>query len=152
MPYVLLADGDVPFDPADIQVLAASVPQYDVIVGRRIRRADHLIRRLNGRAWTLMVSALFGLKIGDIDCGFKLFKRECIEDLSLRARGAMISTELMARIAGRGARIKEVGVKHLPRRAGEQSGANFMVVMRAFRELFKLYGELRTEQRRTRSH
>ena len=63
----------------------------------------------------------------------------------LRAHGAMISTELMARVAGRGARITEVDVSHLPRLAGEQSGANLKVVARAFKELFSLYRELKNE-------
>ncbi|MGC1341632.1 MAG: hypothetical protein WA854_04865, partial [Candidatus Binataceae bacterium] len=74
-------------------------------------------------------------------------KRELLDAMELRAHGAMISTELMARLIGRGARIKEVDVQHLPRTAGEQSGANLRVVMRAFRELFVLYAELRAERR-----
>jgi len=60
----------------------------------------------------------------------------------------MISTELMARLAGAGARVREVQVTHLPRLAGEQSGANLKVVMRAFKELLQLYGELRREQKK----
>ncbi len=148
MPYVMLSDGDGQFDSKDIEKLAAFMPEYDVVVGRRARRADHLMRRINGKAWTLLVRAVLGVTISDIDCGFKMFKRELLEGMELRAHGAMISTELMARLQGRGARIKEVDVQHLPRTAGEQSGANLRVVTRAFRELFVLYGELRAERRR----
>jgi glycosyltransferase involved in cell wall biosynthesis len=147
-PYVVLADGDGQFDPKELARLADFVPEYDVVVGKRIRRADHLMRRINGKAWTLLVRAVLGIGISDIDCGFKLFKREFLDGLELRAHGAMISTELMARVAGRGAKIKEVGVSHLPRLAGEQSGANLKVIARAFKELFVLYGELRAEHRR----
>ncbi len=148
MPYVMLSDGDGQFDPKDVEKLAAFMPEFDVVVGRRARRADHLIRRINGKAWTLLVRVVLGVTITDIDCGFKMFKRELLEGMELRAHGAMISTELMARLMGRGARIKEVDVQHLPRTAGEQSGANLRVVMRAFRELFVLYAELRAERRR----
>jgi glycosyltransferase involved in cell wall biosynthesis len=147
-PYIVLADGDGQFDPKEVESLAAYVPEYDVVVGRRIRRADHLMRRINGRAWTLLVRIVLGVGISDIDCGFKLFKREFLDAMELRAHGAMISTELMARVAGRGAKIKEVGVHHLPRLAGEQSGADFRVIARAFKELFTLYGELRAERHR----
>lgn len=146
-PYVLLCDGDGQFDPGDIAALARKTPKYDVVVGRRVTRADPLMRRLNGKAWTMLVRLLFGLKIHDIDCGFKLFKRDFLDGLELRAQGAMISTELMARIAGRGARVCEVDVRHLPRLTGEQSGANLKVILRAFRELFRLFNELRTERR-----
>jgi glycosyltransferase involved in cell wall biosynthesis len=147
-PYVLLADGDGQFDPKEVEALAAFVPEYDVVAGKRIRRADPLMRRINGKAWTTLVRIVLGIPITDIDCGFKLFKRELLEGMELRANGAMISTELMARLAGRGAKIKEVGVHHLPRMAGEQSGANFKVIMRAFRELFALYGELKAERQK----
>lgn len=147
LPYVMLSDGDGQFDPRDVEKLASFVPEYDVVAGHRARRADPLMRRINGRAWTMLVRVLLGITISDIDCGFKLFKREMLDGMELRAHGAMISTELMARLAGRGARVKEVEVGHLPRLAGEQSGANLRVVMRAFKELFILYGELREERR-----
>jgi glycosyltransferase involved in cell wall biosynthesis len=143
MPYVLLCDGDGQFDAAQVARLAAMVPACDVVAGRRAHRADPFMRRLNGRVWTALVRMLFGIRITDIDCGFKLFKREFLHDLDLRARGAMISTELMVKVAARGARICEVDVAHLPRLAGEQSGASVKVILRAFRELYDLYGELR---------
>lgn len=151
MPYVLLCDGDGQFDASQTAILAAKVPEYDVVVGRRVHRADPFMRRLNGRVWTGLVRLLFGVSITDIDCGFKLFKRQFLQDLNLRARGAMISTEVMVKVAARGARICEVDVAHLPRLAGEQSGANLKVIMRAFRELFDLYGELRRGEAGTTS-
>jgi glycosyltransferase involved in cell wall biosynthesis len=143
MPYVLLCDGDGQFDAADLKLLAARMTDYDVAAGYRIRRADPLMRRINGKAWTLLVQMLFGLHIRDIDCGFKLFRRKFLDGLELRAHGAMISTEVMALVSRRGARICEVGVNHKPRMAGEQSGNNFAVIARAFRELFGLYRELK---------
>jgi glycosyltransferase involved in cell wall biosynthesis len=148
LPYVLLCDGDGQFDAAELAAMVPMVGNCDVVVGRRVRRADRLVRRLNGQAWTALVRLLFGIKITDVDCGFKLFKRESIQDLDLSARGAMISTELMVKVAARGARICEVEVGHLPRLAGEQSGANPKVILRAFAELFHLYGELRTHHKK----
>jgi len=145
-PYVLLCDGDGQFDPADIELMTPFVPEYDVVSGRRARRADPLMRRINGAAWSGLVRVLLGITISDIDCGFKLFKREKLDGMELRAHGAMISTELMARLAGRGAKVKEIDVAHLPRLTGEQSGASFKVVMRAFKELVTLYRELKAER------
>jgi glycosyltransferase involved in cell wall biosynthesis len=145
-PYVLLCDGDGQFDPSDVERLTPFVPEYDVVAGHRVRRADHLMRRVNGKAWTMLVRVLLGITISDIDCGFKLFKREKLDGMELRAHGAMISTELMARLAGRNAKVKEVDVRHLPRLTGEQSGANLKVVARAFKELIALYRELRAER------
>ncbi|HTY56530.1 MAG TPA: glycosyltransferase family 2 protein [Candidatus Binataceae bacterium] len=147
MPYVLLCDGDGQFDPNDIALLAAKVPECDVVVGHRVSRADPLMRRVNGKAWTTLMRLMFSIKISDIDCGFKLFHRDFLEGLTLRAQGAMISTELMARVTARGARVGEAEVRHMPRVAGEQSGANLKVIMRAFRELGPLYSELRAQRR-----
>src|SRR5262249_61260433 len=100
---------------------------HDAIIGGRVRRADPLTRRLNGHAWTILMRLLFGIRSRDVDCGFKLFRRDLIDAARLRARGAMISAELLARMAGEYARIREVEVHHLPRRSGEQSGANVRV-------------------------
>jgi glycosyltransferase involved in cell wall biosynthesis len=142
-PYVLLSDGDGQFDPADSVQLAAKIMDNDVVVGRRVQRADRLIRRLNGKAWSILMRLLFGIRITDVDCGFKLFRRDVLAGLELEAAGAMITTELMAKLAGRGARITEVGVRHLPRLTGEQSGNSMRVIARAFKELFTLYWKLR---------
>jgi glycosyltransferase involved in cell wall biosynthesis len=147
MTWVLLSDGDGQFDPADVRSLAERTPEYGVVVGRRIHRADPLMRRINGKAWTILVRMMFGLHISDMDCGFKLFRRDLLQDMELHAKGAMITTELMARLSGRRAHICEVGVKHLPRLAGEQTGANVKVIMRAFKELFELYRELKAAAR-----
>jgi glycosyltransferase involved in cell wall biosynthesis len=147
-PYVLLSDGDGQFDPADCALLAAKVRDYDVVVGRRVHRADPVIRRFNGKAWSILMRVLFGIRITDLDCGFKLFQRNALATLELQAQGAMITTELIAKLAGRGARITEVDVHHLPRLAGEQSGNSLGVIVRAFKELFGLYWQLRSRRRR----
>jgi glycosyltransferase involved in cell wall biosynthesis len=143
LPYVLLCDGDGQFAPDDLLAMAAKMGAHDVVVGNRIRRADPLMRRLNGKAWSILMNQLFGLRLTDIDCGFKLFRREMLDGLELDAKGAMITTELLAKLAQRGARMTEVGVRHLPRRSGEQSGNSPKVVLRAFGELFILYRKLK---------
>jgi glycosyltransferase involved in cell wall biosynthesis len=142
-PYVLLCDGDGQFDPKDVRLLAARIHDHDVVVGRRKRRADHLIRRVNGKSWSLLMRLLFRIRISDIDCGFKLFRRDVLDGIELRAHGAMVTTEIMARLASRGARVCEIDVKHLPRLTGEQSGNSLKVVLRAFHELFLLYADLK---------
>lgn len=147
-PWVVLCDGDGQFEVSDIARLVAKVPEYDVVVGHRAYRADPLMRRVNGKAWTALMRLLLGIHISDIDCGLKLFRRDLLEGMDLQAKGAMISAELMAQLAGRGAKICEVDVRHLPRVAGEQSGASLKVIARAFRELFLLYGRLRRARRK----
>lgn len=142
-PFLLLADGDGQFDPSEMSKLTSRIDNYDVVIGRRAQRADNLMRRINGKAWTGLARVLFGLQITDMDCGFKLFRREAVTGIVLHSNSAMITTELMARLAGRKARICEVDVTHLPRVAGEQTGNSPLVVLNAFREMFALYRDLR---------
>src|SRR6478609_1684206 len=86
---------------------------------------------------------LFGLKIRDIDCAFKVFRRDLVQNLTLRSRGAMLSAEILIRLSRSGVTIKEVPVSHLPRVAGSPTGAKPSVILRALREMIELYwGEL----------
>jgi glycosyltransferase involved in cell wall biosynthesis len=146
-PWAVLCDGDGQFEPSDIGRLVTKVPDYDVVVGRRAHRADPLMRRVNGKAWTVLMRLFLGIRISDIDCGLKLFRRDLLEGIDLQAKGAMISAELMVYLAGRGANTCEVDVRHLPRLAGKQTGASIKVILRAFKELLLLYGRLRQARR-----
>ncbi len=150
-PFLLLCDGDGQFDPAEMPKLISRIDGYDVVIGRRAHRADNIVRRINGKAWTALSRTLFGLRVTDMDCGFKLFRREAVAGITLHSNSAMITTELMARLAGRNARICEVDVTHLPRLAGEQTGNSPLVVLHAFREMFTLYRDLKTARRGEKS-
>jgi hypothetical protein len=78
----------------------------------------------------------------DIDCAFKLYKREIFDNIEMSSTGALIDTEILARATCKGYRITQKGVHHYPRMAGSQTGANLRVILRAFKELFKLYGRI----------
>ena len=86
---------------------------------------------------------VFDVELRDVDCAFKLMRRELVQSLPLTADGAMVSTELVAQARIAGARIVELGVGHRPRAAGRPSGASPRVVVRAFRELRAVRAELR---------
>ena len=102
-----------------------------------------MVRRLNGFLWNMLVRSLFRMSVRDVDCAFKLLPRQPFQEMPLRAEGAMVSTELLARAQKRGLRWVEVGVHHYPRRAGISSGGSLRVIARAFRELWNLYRKLR---------
>jgi hypothetical protein len=122
-----------------------------LVSGWRVHRQDNLVRRLNGLGWNTVVALLFGRTIHDIDCGFKLFRREVLNHIHIESNGAMIDTEMLAALKARGYQMTDVPVTHLPRIAGSPTGANIKVILRAFRDLFKfrlrLWRELREEKR-----
>ncbi len=141
--YVFFTDADLQFDIIELQNLLVHLEKYPVVIGYRAPRQDPFMRLLNARVWNLLNRALFGLKVRDIDCAFKIFKRDLVQNLRLRSGGAMISAETLIRLSRRGIAIKEVPVSHLPRVAGSPTGAKPAVIARAFGEMVRLYrGEL----------
>lgn len=152
MDWVFFSDGDGQFDLGELPKLVELTRTCDMPVGYRIDRADPLTRKLNAFCWGTLVRALFGIKVRDIDCAFKLIPRRLLDAVTLESDGAMISTELLAKATYRGLEIAEVGVHHYPRTAGEQTGANLKVILKAFRELFALHGRIRKQQAPDRLH
>jgi len=118
--------------------------QCDIVSCYRLNRRDSIIRKINGWCWTRLVCLMFGLKIRDIDCAFKLYKREIFDKIELSSTGALIDAEILARAARKGYRIIQKGVHHYPRISGRQSGASIRVILRAFKELFKLQSKIRS--------
>jgi glycosyltransferase involved in cell wall biosynthesis len=143
---IFFTDGDGQFDIGEIKLLLPLITQNDVVCGYRLDRKDPIIRKLNGWLWTRLVNLLFGMRIRDIDCAFKLFRAEIFDGMRMSSAGALISAEILARVTRRGFRIAEVGVHHYPRTAGKQTGAKMKVIIRAFKELFKLYSRIRKGQ------
>jgi glycosyltransferase involved in cell wall biosynthesis len=141
---VFYTDGDGQFDIAEMPPLIDLMKQYDIVSCYRLNRRDPIIRKINGWCWTKLVCLLFGMKIRDIDCAFKLYKREIFDKIELSSTGALIDAEILARAARAGYRITQKGVQHYPRTAGVQSGANIRVILRAFKELFKLHRRIRS--------
>jgi glycosyltransferase involved in cell wall biosynthesis len=135
---VFFMDADNQFDPSEISRLLDRLGEADMVIGYRAVRRDPLPRRLNAWAFFTLVRVLFGYLARDVNCAFKLIRRELLEHLGLRSDGALINTELLVLARRRGARIVEVPVHHFPRTAGTQTGARPAVVLRAFRELFAL--------------
>jgi glycosyltransferase involved in cell wall biosynthesis len=146
--WVFLTDADLQFDVLELEHFLALAPDHDLLCGYRIDRADALHRRANGAAWNALVRWLFDIPVRDVDCAFKLMRRDLVQSLPLVSDGAMVSTELLARAQKAGARIAEIGVTHRPRVAGRASGANPRVVIGAFGQLRVVRHELRAEPQR----
>jgi len=140
---VFYTDGDGQFDIGEMPALLPLMEQYDIVSCYRLNRRDSAIRKINGWCWTKLVCLLFSLKIRDIDCAFKLYKREIFDNIELSSTGALIDTEILARAARKGYSITQKGVHHYPRTAGLPSGANPRVILRAFKELFSLQHRIR---------
>jgi glycosyltransferase involved in cell wall biosynthesis len=138
---VAFTDGDRQFKVADVGRLTARLAAPDapdVVVGFRIKRADPLVRTLYARAYRLANRIFFGLRVTDVDCACKLFRRPALETLRVESGGAFFSAELLIKLQAEGASVAEVGIPHYPRTAGAATGAKPQVVLRAVRDFWWL--------------
>jgi glycosyltransferase involved in cell wall biosynthesis len=142
---VFYTDGDRQFDIAEMPPLLPLMNKYDIVSCYRLNRQDTLVRKINAWCWTKLVCFLFNMKVRDIDCAFKLYKREIFDNIKMSSSGALIDAEILARAVRKGYTITQTGVHHYPRTAGTQTGANIKVILRAFKELFRLYNRIRKE-------
>lgn len=143
--YIVFTDGDGQFDFSEVDKFIEQIAEADIVIGYRKKRRDHkIIKRLllmnMLKAWDFI---LFGFYYRDIDCGFKMFKREALEKIGpLRSEGAMVTTEILAKATKKKLKIKQVGVEHYERQHGAPTGANVPVIIRAVLESFILWWDI----------
>ena len=142
MDLVFFTDADNQFDMEDLGLLVPWADHVDVVAGYRIHRQDPLMRRINAWGWNRLVRVLFYVPVRDIDCAFKLFRRSALEELDIESVGALVNTEIMVKLGRTGKTVVEVGVHHRPRTAGVARGAKASVILRAFIEVWQMYGRL----------
>lgn len=148
--YDLIAftDGDGQFDFSEITkfIKRQRESEADIVAGYYLKRAVPFYRILISKlAWELPVFLIYGLKMRDIDCGFKLVKKEVIDKIPrLEAeRGPFISTEFLVKAKKLGFKIVEVGVRHHPRRAGKATGVSLKVALSGYTDLIRLYRKVK---------
>lgn len=140
---VIFTDGDGQFDFSEASRLLSKIDGSDIVIGFRKKRLDnpfrHLLMNLL-RIWNLI---LFGMYFRDIDCGFKLFRKEALSKIMpFKSEGAMITTEILAKAKKKNLKIAQAQVTHYPRKYGDQSGGNARVIIRAIRESLVLWKDL----------
>jgi glycosyltransferase involved in cell wall biosynthesis len=140
---LFVMDADLQFDPAELQTLLPLAQKYDIVLGYRKRRREHLGRRFNARCWGTLMRCLFGLRVQDVNCAFKIFNGRVFDQISISSRGAMVCSEILILAKKLGYTIKELPVTHYPRKRGRPSGAKPKTIYRAFSDLARLYGDLK---------
>jgi glycosyltransferase involved in cell wall biosynthesis len=136
--WVLLLDADLQFDVGELADFVPATPFADLVLGRRILAQGPAGRRLESALWNRFVRAAFELPVRDVDCGFRLVRRELADRLDLRAGGALVGAELLVKSRAAGARIAEIPVHHRMRVAGRQTGIGPRLNARTLHELVGL--------------
>ncbi|HSD98492.1 MAG TPA: glycosyltransferase family 2 protein [Patescibacteria group bacterium] len=141
--YIVFTDGDGQFDFSEVTKFIEEIGSADIVIGNRMQRHDHPFRHLLMNLLKVWDYVFFGFYFKDIDCGFKMFTKNAVKKiLPLSSEGAMITTEILAKAIRAKLKIVQVDVHHYPRKAGDQSGGNIRVIIRAIRESLFLWKEL----------
>jgi glycosyltransferase involved in cell wall biosynthesis len=149
---IFYTDGDAQYDPAEMAALwGAFSDDVDLVNGYKISRSDPLHRIVIGRIYHHTVRLLFGLRVRDVDCDFRLMRRSIFESVALEKNSGVICLEMMKKIQDAGFRIAEVPVHHYHRAFGKSQFFNFRRLFKTGVDVMKLWFALviRNEHRRT---
>ncbi|HET7747272.1 MAG TPA: glycosyltransferase family 2 protein [Vicinamibacteria bacterium] len=140
---VFYTDGDAQYDPRELLKLwEAFTGDVDFVNGIKSKRQDPLHRKVIGRVYHTFVKTMFGLRLQDVDCDFRLMRRSVFDKVHLTRSSGVICVELMKKVQDHGFRIAEVPVSHFHRAYGKSQFFNFPRVARTLADLVKLWLEL----------
>lgn len=139
MDWIFFTDSDGQFHYDELEKFVIASNNADVVIGYRRKRMDPFHRvfvaQVLLKIWNFF---LFGLTVRDVDCAYKLFKKEVRDSIKLETESAITVTELLVKAKSLGYRIVQLPVTHYARKFGEQTGGNWHVIAKAARESFKL--------------
>ncbi|KXK03229.1 MAG: glycosyltransferase family 2 protein [Ignavibacteriaceae bacterium] len=135
MEYVFYSDGDNQFDLSELKKFVALLPYTDIVVGYRRDKKYSLYRKFTSLCYNYFLRLLFNIHYWDIDCAFKLFKRDLFDKIDIVSVDAFIDAEIMLKAKLAGYSVTEMGVKHLPRLDGISTGARPSVIFRTIKEV-----------------
>src|SRR5262249_24127114 len=133
-------DGDAQYDPAELKALWQKMsPGVDLVNGYKISRSDPLHRIVIGRVYHYIVSILFGLRLRDVGCDFRLMRRSIVARINLGETSGSSCVDMMQKAQDGGCRIAEVPVHHFHRAYGKSQFFNFRRLFRTGRDLLLLW-------------
>jgi glycosyltransferase involved in cell wall biosynthesis len=147
--WVFYTDGDAQYDASEVvRCIDAAGPGVDVVQGYKIGRGDSWYRRLIGRAYHHAVRLLFGLRVRDTDCDFRLIRRDVLQRVTLTSTSGVICVEMMRKFQDAGATFTEVGVSHHFRPHGRSQFFRLPAIARSARQLIALWWRLLVQRDR----
>ena len=141
--WVFYTDGDAQYDSSEVVACIDVVgPDIDIAQGFKIGRGDSWYRKVIGRVYHHIVRLLFGLRVRDTDCDFRLIRRRLVERVDLVSTSGVICVEMMWKFQHAGARFAEVGVSHHERPHGRSQFFRIPAIARSARQLLGLWWTL----------
>lgn len=141
--WIAYMDSDGQFNFSEIEKFFQILSTADAFWGYRPNRKDPLFRLITSKLWTMSLIIFFGLKLKDVNCGFKMIKKGVVKKLSplKSVRGGMINAEIAIKLQEKGYRIIQVPLSHFPRTHGRPTGVDLNVILQSYWDLFRLRWE-----------
>ena len=139
-------DSDNQFDVGELTSLLPLIEDADIVNGFRIYRFDPLSRLVLSWGFNLLVRIIFRIKVRDIDCAFKLFRREVFDKVEIESKKFFVDAEVLAKARYHGFRMAEIGVRHYPRPAG-RSTVRASHVLSTLAELGRIWFNIHSKPR-----
>ncbi len=137
---IFYTDGDGQYDVGEIMKLIPLMTEgIDVVNGYKIKRSDSLRRIVLGAIYKFMARRMFGLPIRDVDCDFRLLRRQAIQSIELTSTSGVVCTEMVYKLHAAGYRFAETPVHHYPRLHGQSQFFTVRRVTRTGFDFFKLW-------------
>lgn len=141
--WIFYTDGDAQYNPLELVNLVQAVrADTDVVNGYKISRSDPLHRIIIGRMYHHMVRLLFGFRLRDVDCDYRLIRREIFDRVSINSTSGTICLEMVKKFQDAGCKFEEVPVHHYHRAYGKSQFFNFSRLLRTASQLLLLWWEL----------
>lgn len=141
--WIFYTDGDAQYDPRELMVLAEHLDAgADMVNGYKIKRHDPIHRVWIGLAYQYFVKFIFGLRIRDVDCDFRLLRRSIFDVVTLESRSGTITFEMVKKIQDAGFHIREAPVHHYYRQYGVSQFFNIPRVLRTLVDLIRWWWRL----------
>lgn len=141
--WIFYTDGDAQYNPLElVNLVQATHPDTDVVNGYKVSRSDPLHRVIIGRLYHHTVRILFGFRLRDVDCDYRLIKRKIFDEIKLHSTSGTICLEMVKKFQDAGYRFEEVPVHHYHRAYGKSQFFNFRRLFRTGIQLLRLWWEL----------
>jgi glycosyltransferase involved in cell wall biosynthesis len=154
--YVFYTDADNQFDLLELRDFAPMIAEHDAVIGFRVYRYDSVKRSILSWGYNRLVGVLFRVRVRDVDCAYKLFRREVVDKVTIESNDFFVDAELVAKARKWNFRIAERGVRHYPRAAGETTvhasdiPNTLRTVARMWRRVYLPTRQMRAEAEATR--
>ncbi len=141
--FLFYTDGDFQYDVSEItKLLPEMKDDTDIVNGYKVGRSDRFYRKIIGRTYHWIMKLMFGFKIRDVDCDFRLIRRSVFDKIRLEYNTGVICVEMVKKMQDAGFQFAEVPVNHYFRAYGKSQFFNFNRIFNTGRDILKLWWKL----------